>query len=296
MSQEFIYEKTLKTDPKDDFHNLQKYLYIGSEKITSFLFSTGISPHNVIFFSVLIGSASAILIISDNILLRITGSLMLFLKNILDKVDGSLARARGQDSRRGRFYDSIADFIVTAAVFSAIAYYLYHKYHSLSVIVLTYLAMVFSMLQCSYFIFYQVSFIRITGKKTVNRVIESITAEDLATQDKLTLCLQRIFQIIYGWQDRLFFLIDKMILKILPQPLTDDKLKIWYKDKLFLRLASSLSIGTHILLTCICAIFGIFEVYLFLNLIIMNLLLIFTIIYHYKRTLKLIYDISYQKI
>lgn len=298
MSGKFQYESTLKTKPGESFLNLQQFLFIGSKTLTKILFYSGISPHGVILLSLIFGIAGSYLMIQADKPAAIAGALMLFYKNVLDKVDGSLARAKGLDSRRGRFYDSISDFIVTLASFAAISYSLYYQYSSYYTFIIGFAAMVFSMLQCSYFIFYQVSFIKITGKQTVNRLIENVTAEDIASQDNWTTFLQRVFMLIYGWQDKLFYMLDKIMLKKLTnasnntlsnretqQTQFTPHLK-WYTNKPFLTLASLLSIGTHIFLICISALIGRFEYYIFVNLILMNLLLILSVIYHLRSTRK----------
>jgi len=298
LSGKFQYESTLKTKPGESFLNLQQFLFIGSKTLTKILFYSGISPHGVILLSLIFGIAGSYLMIQADKLAAIAGALLLFYKNVLDKVDGSLARAKGLDSRRGRFYDSISDFIVTLASFAAISYSLFNQYSSYYAFVIGFAAMVFSMLQCSYFIFYQVSFIKITGKQTVNRLIENVTAEDIASQDNWTTFLQRVFMLIYGWQDKLFYMLDKIMLKKLTnasnntlsnretqQTQFTPHLK-WYTNKPFLTLASLLSIGTHIFLICISALIGRFEYYIFVNLILMNLLLILSVIYHLRSTRK----------
>jgi hypothetical protein len=147
--------------------------------------------------------------------------------------------------------------------------------------------MIFSMLQCSYFIFYQVSFIKSTGKETVNRIIEDVTDEDKITQDKWTTFLQKVFMLIYGWQDKFFYSLDKYLTgKLASKNSNPDFKKKWYQNKPFLTIASSLSIGTHIFFICISAIIGDFRYYFIVNLILMNLLLILSIVYHYRSTLK----------
>jgi len=290
VGEEFDYDKTLKTKTEDSFLNIQSYLYITSRQITKFLYYTPVTPHQVILASLIFGVAASYLIIQPDIVMVIIGAALLFYKNVLDKVDGSLARARGMDSRRGRFYDSISDFLVTLALFSAISYTLYQKYQSKGVFIIGFAAMIFSMLQCSFFIYYQVSFIKITGKETVNRLIETVTEKDKASQDKLTLFLQRVFQIIYGWQDLLIYKLDMFLLNRLE--ITKFKFKNskfvsnWYKHKSFLTMASFLSIGTHMVLIAFFAVISSFEMYLFVNLILMNLLLIWFIIFHYFSIIK----------
>jgi phosphatidylglycerophosphate synthase len=298
MTEKFSHEKTLKINPEDNFFNLQSLLFIGAKSLTKFFFYTNITPHQVILLSLLFGLAASHLIIQNDMTLVLIGSLLLFYKNVLDKVDGSLARAKGLDSRRGRFYDSISDSIVTLASFSAIAFWLFDKYDSVLYLIAAYAAMIFSMLQCSYFIFYQVSFIKLTGKDTVNRIVEKVTEEDIFSQDKFTTFLQQVFQVIYGWQDRLFYSIDKKLYsKFIHNSAADDHSenpneamlrRAWYGNKKFLTLSSSLSIGTHIFFICIAAVTRAFEYYLFVNLICMNLLLILSVVYHYFSSKKLL--------
>lgn len=276
----FSYEKTLKTNKENSFLNLQQYLFVTSKQLTKFFYYTKVTPHQVIFLSMVFGISASFLIIQPVKLYAVIGAILLFYKNVLDKVDGSLARAKGLDSRRGRFYDSISDLIVTLVSFTAISFSLYHQYNSVYAIVLGFTAMIFSMLQCSYFIFYQVSFIKSTGKDTVNRILENVTEEDKQKQDKWTTFLQRIFMLIYGWQDRLFYCIDNKLVRKFNT--NEEMLRMWYQNKSFLTLASSLSIGTHIFLICISAIIGRFDYYIFVNLILMNLLLILSMVYHYR--------------
>ncbi len=292
----FSYEKSLKTRPDDTFFNLQSLFFISSKQITKILYKTTVTPHQVILVSMAFGVAASYLIIQNDFILVMAGAILLFYKNVLDKVDGSLARAKGLDSRRGRFYDSLSDFIVTLATFSAISVKLYLVYHSLWVFVIGFAAMIFSMLQCSYFIYYQVSFIMYSGKKTVNRLVESVTNDDIKEQDRWTLFLQRCFMLVYGWQDKIFASLDNFFFKRLElysasinSQISDPKSEIdalWYSNKPFLTLASSLSIGSHIFLICIFALFGRFELYFLVNLILWNLLLICCIVYRYNSTIK----------
>lgn len=284
LTDKFSYEKTLKTPPEHNFLNLQSFLFVTSKQLTKFFFYTRVSPHQVILLSMIFGITASYLIIQPVKLYVIIGAILLFYKNVLDKVDGSLARAKGLDSRRGRFYDSISDFIVTITSFTAITFHLYTTLNTPWVILIGFTAMIISMLQCSYFIFYQISFIKSTGKQTVNRILEDVTDDDRLKQDKWTTFLQKLFILIYGWQDKFFYRLDKYLLT----KLTQNTLSTiqWYQNKPFLTLASSLSIGTHIFLICISAIIGNFEYYIIVNLILMNLLLILSIVFHYKTTLK----------
>jgi hypothetical protein len=293
-NKEFSYQDTIKYHADDTFFNFQQYLLITSKQITKLLYYTPVTPHQVILFSMFIGVLSSFLIIGENIIVVITGAVLLFYKNVLDKVDGSLARSKNLVSRRGRFYDSISDFIVSLFLFTTISCKLNQSYNSIWVWIAGYTALVTSMFQCSFFIYYEVAFIKQSGKNTINRLIETVTEADLQNEDKLTILLQRIFQFIYGWQDYLICKTDCFFLAKLEKKFVSgsaDELKnqitnfknLWYRDKSFLSITSLLCIGTHMFLIALFAVIGKFEYYLVLNLIFLNLLLIFSVFYHYYR-------------
>ncbi len=295
----YSYEKSRKIKSKKSFINFQDFFLIGARGITRLLYYTPVTPHQVIFISMVLGVLATYLIIQENRTNVYLGAICLFYKNVLDKVDGSLARARGVESRRGRFYDSLSDFIVSFSVFSAIAIKLSQYHNSYLIFVICYLAFVSSMFQCSFFIYYQVAFIKFSGGKTINRLLETVTYEDKESQDGFTLLLQRIFLLIYGWQDLLvaridgYFrakLIEKAKVNLKSSDPVEDFVKVWYMDRNFLSLASLLSIGSHMVFIAISAVAGKFEYYLFINLIIWNLILVTSVFYHYysaKKSLKL---------
>lgn len=297
---DFQFEKSRKTHGTKTFLNLQDFLLVGARGITRLLYYTPVTPHQVIFLSLVLGVLASVLVIQDNRALVIIGALCLFYKNVLDKVDGSLARARGITSRRGRFYDSLSDFVVSFSVFSAIGIELSKYHNSYLIFAICYLAFISSMFQCSFFIYYQVAFIKFSGAKTVNRLIESVTPEDRENEDSFTLLLQKIFLLIYGWQDILVSRIDgyfrskllNLAVKSIksPDPVPEFA-RLWYLNRKFLTLSSILSIGSHMVLIAVFAVAGEFEYYLFLNLVIWNLLLLSAIFYHYysaKKSLKLL--------
>jgi phosphatidylglycerophosphate synthase len=296
---DFQYEKTLKTKSKKDFLNFQNYLLVGARGITRFLYHTPVTPHQVIFLSMVLGIISSFLIIKDDRTLVFIGALCLFYKNVLDKVDGSLARAKGLVSRRGRFYDSLSDFIVSFALFAAIGVKLNQVYNNAFAYLICFIALLVSMFQCSFFIYYQVAFIKFSGKNTINRLIETVTDEDLQNQDKFTILLQRIFMLIYGWQDILVAKIDGFLRARLVNTAVkafkssdpvSEFIRIWYLNPKFLSICSILSIGSHMFLIALFAVIGSFEYYLFFNLVILNVVLLVAIFYHYysaKKSVKL---------
>lgn len=287
MIEEFDYQKTLKTRSEKEYVNLQMYLLVSSRTITRLLYYTPVTPHHVILFSLILGVTASVLFVKDSMPLVVIGAVMLFYKNVFDKVDGSLARAKGLATRKGRFYDSLSDFIVSVCLFAAVGYSLATAYNNSFMYLVSFAALISSLLQCSFFVYYDVTYVKFSGKNSINRLTEEITAEDLVNEDRFTLFLQRIFQLIYGWQDKIFYCLDmkcynSLRVQFVKNETQESRLSLlWYYHKKFLTLSSSLGIGTHMVLIALFAIIGRFDYYIVLNLILMNLLLIFAFTYHY---------------
>lgn len=197
------------------------------------------------------------------------------LKDVLDSADGQLARAKQQYTRIGRFLDSIGDFLVDLLVFGAIGWALYTNSGNGWMMVLALLGFFGITLRVSYHVFYQSSLLHLEEKYKVNRVIEEITEEDLSG-DSLALTLQRIFQIIYGWQDRLMLRIDHWC----KGGRSDRDFSIrWYSDPVGLRISGLIGIGTELFLLMICSVLNELQLYLYLNLFLMNAILLLSVFY-----------------
>ena len=91
--------------------------------------------------------------------------------------------------------------------FIAIAYVLSVAWGTVLYLALMTLGFLGITLRVSYHVYYQTSFLHLQQQYSMNRITEEIRAEDLLT-DRLTLRLQRMFLLLYGWQDRLMGRID----------------------------------------------------------------------------------------
>jgi phosphatidylglycerophosphate synthase len=136
--------------------------------------------------------------------------ILLSCKDMLDSADGQLARAKKAFSRAGRFLDSIGDITVNVAVFAAIAWTLtfLREGAGLWVVPAWGAAFLFLSLRVSYHVLYQTSFLHLSAAYTGNRTSEEIRDEDLKA-DSSTVALQRVFLLLYGWQDRLMARLDR---------------------------------------------------------------------------------------
>src|SRR5437899_79660 len=75
------------------------------------LYPTRITPNQVTTLAILAGLAAAFFYTINTPVAVATAGLLVTVKDILDDADGQLARAKQLYSRRGRFLDSIGDFI-----------------------------------------------------------------------------------------------------------------------------------------------------------------------------------------
>ena len=280
----YSYRNSLKSDKSDEFINTYLLRPIAGI-IVRVLYDTPITPNQVTIISILSGMSAAIFYLNGTASAFVVAGLLVTLKDILDSADGQLARAKQQQSRTGRFLDSIGDFVVDTAVFGSIGWTLYTLNDDWLMLFLALLGLIGISLRVSYYVFYQVQFLHIQKQYENNRITEDIQEEDL-NKGEFELTLQRIFQIIYGWQDRLIARIDgwsaKETFRRVPaseQRELSEGCKTWYSDIVALRISGFLGFGTELFLLMVCSVFNQLELYLYLNLFFMNGILIICIMY-----------------
>ncbi|MDP6625260.1 MAG: CDP-alcohol phosphatidyltransferase family protein, partial [Nitrospinota bacterium] len=96
--------------------------------IVKWIYSSPITPPQVTILAFFLGIWAAYLLSMQEYFYLFTSAILIQVKNILDTVDGHLARARNTPSRIGRFLDSITDFIINLALFIAIGLHLNNSY------------------------------------------------------------------------------------------------------------------------------------------------------------------------
>jgi phosphatidylglycerophosphate synthase len=270
----YDYKKTLKSSLSDELINTYLLRPIAGA-IVWILYPTSITPNQVTIASTIAGLIAAGLYLRNEAASTAIAGLLVTLKDIFDSADGQLARAKQQYSRIGRFLDSIGDFVVNLAVFGAIGWVLFSSTGNVWMIVLALLGLLGITLRVSYHVYYLSSFLHLEEKYQVNRITEEITSEDMKA-DALTVTLQSIFQVIYGWQDRLMLRIDRWC--------SDggagrEFSTRWYSDVIGLRLSGLIGIGTELFLLMLCSVFNALQLYLFLNVFFMNSIWFVSIFY-----------------
>jgi phosphatidylglycerophosphate synthase len=239
------------------------------------LYRTPITPNQVTIASTIAGLVAAGLYLKNEALYTVVAGLCVTLKDVLDSADGQLARAKQQYSRRGRFLDSIGDFFVDVAVFGAIGWVLFSSGGDWRMIVLSILGLIGITLRVSYHVFYHTSFLHLEEKYQFNRVTEDITIKDLSG-DAVALRLQEVFQLIYGWQDRLMLRVDTWCRRGCTNR---NFLSAWYSDPKGLRLSGLVGFGTELFLLTVCSVFNELVLYLILNIFFMSGIVMLSVLY-----------------
>jgi len=239
------------------------------------VYPTRITPNMVTVAAVVIGCVAGWFYSAGTAFATFMAGVLILLKDIVDDADGQLARAKQLYSRRGRFLDSIGDFVVDVVVFAGIGWSVYIPKPGVGAPLLAFLGLAGITLRVSYHVFYQVSFLHTEKRYALNRIVEEVTEED-RKGSRTDYALQLIFGWIYTWQDRLMLRIDTWCRA---GKVRDGILATWYGDRLGLRLSGLLGFGTEISLLALCSWFNALETYLWMNLILMNGIWLVSVLY-----------------
>lgn len=239
-----------KVQKKDKFLDISDYGRPVANYLTKILIPTKISSVSITLFYTICGFTAAILYSSGKTLNFLVAAILLQVKNILDAVDGSLARSRNKPTKTGRYLDSICDFIVNFFVYWGIFFYVY-KQPVLSLIPSLF-CLLFAHLQCSYYNYAYLLYRDLTKGDTTSCINEEKFFCYDYENKKIVFVLQKLYLLIYGWQDKLMIWIDNFTInnKLKKLPL-EKQTKILFKlntNKNFLTLVSALALGTQLLI------------------------------------------------
>jgi phosphatidylglycerophosphate synthase len=251
-------------------------------KIVRWIYNTPITPPQVTIIALVFGIVAAFFLARQEYLYLCAGAILIQIKNILDTVDGHLARARNTPSRIGRFLDSIVDFTTNLAFYIAIGFHLESQNFPAGIWVLSSLAFLSSQLQCSYYVFYTVSYAHNVNKQTASRVDETVREEDNTVysdpyKQKILMILQKLFLLLFGWQDRIMIKIDRWSLKYF-----DNSPSNWYLNKKILTMTSCLGLGMQLFFISLSSLLDQLYFYLWFIIVAGNFYWLFLIYYRMK--------------
>ena len=204
--------------------------------------------------SIVSGLVAAWIIVSARSLSDfIIAALLVHLKDLFDACDGALARLTGTGHRLGRFLDTIGDGVVFTAWIAACA--LRASSEGMSALaaiswgLVTWLSL---FLQCSYFNFHQLHYIRLSGAGLTSRLDErGEPARGIVA------LLAWAYNIWFGWQDCWMARWDRWQRGSarFPDDPADSKNNGWYECRPFMVCNSALCFGTHAFVLIVCLLF-----------------------------------------
>ena len=234
-------EKVPKEHKFIDFSDYARPL---ANRIALLLKDTPIRAIHITIFYFFIGILAAFLIYRGDF---VVAGLLILLKNVLDAVDGSLARLQNRPSRVGRFADSISDIILNFMFIFAIALHYNCCY------LLALLAFLSVSLQGTVFNYYYVLYRHKVGGDATSRVEES--PEGYPWDNPILLrVLYALYVVLYSWQDRLIIELDRRLIGC----------RELYVNKLFLSFVTLFGLGIHLLLLSITLIVGMPKLFFYL--------------------------------
>lgn len=121
------YESSLKSIETENKIDRVFYRPIGF-RIARMLRNTGITPNMITIISIFVGAGAGYMFYHAGLEYAVLGILLLVLANILDCVDGQLARLTGIKSEIGRILDGFAGDVWFASIYIGFSLRLMHEY------------------------------------------------------------------------------------------------------------------------------------------------------------------------
>lgn len=185
----------------------------------------------------------------------LAAAILVHLKDLFDATDGAVARLTGTGHRLGRFLDTVGDGVVFTAWVAACARVMVANgtspWAAAGWAVAGWLCL---FLQCSYFNFHHLHYVRLSGAGSTSRLDEREAAR---TTSGATRLMAVIYQVWFGWQDRLIARLDGGLRSAvgLGGPASQPGNDSWYTARGFMVANSALCFGTHAFVLVVLLLF-----------------------------------------
>lgn len=190
------YEASLKSIETENKIDRIFYRPIGF-RIARMLRGTGITPNMVTIISIFVGAAVGFMFYHDSLTYNILGILLLITANILDCVDGQLARLTGIKSAIGRILDGFAGDIWFASIYIGFALRLSHDYGTDWFFALAVLSGLSHLVQANITDYYKTLHLYFISK---DKGAEFQSLEQVETQHKqMKYGIAKAFYFLYRW-------------------------------------------------------------------------------------------------
>jgi len=273
-------EKSEKLPPEKRYFNISVIWIFYFRLVIRLLYRWRVPHEAITLLSIIFGLIAAYFFYVGSFFL---GAAAIHLKDIFDACDGAIARLTGKGHLIGRYLDSLGDFLTLTLTILAIALYAWNRGQSIYLL-WGMVAIVSTFIQCSFFNYYQLSYLDIFGIKTLSSRKDEGSRNDLDAGSSsrfgriLLGILRVLYKIVYGWQDKLVATIDNSMAgnnRQLPP-------EIRFGNRKLLVLQSALCFGTQIFVIILFALLGRPQFSLIFISVIMNLYLLL-VLYLRKR-------------
>lgn len=208
-----------------------------ADRIVLSLLHSPLTPVQVTLTYSLVGAVAGWLILRGSFVHYLVAAMLLMVKNLLDSVDGGLARTRHRPSRVGRLLDSLADFFINAWVIYAMV----SDRFLLALAALTSIT-----LQGTFYNYFVVLYRHATGGDTTSGIREGWESPFAYDSRCALVWLVVLYKVIYGWQDAIAFWLDGLLTAGRRPPPTPG----------FLTMASFLGLGIHLAVMALALVVG----------------------------------------
>ena len=190
------YESSLKSIETENIVDRTFYRPIGF-KIAKLLKNTSSTPNMITVLSIFVGVGAGFLFYYDNLLYNIGGILLLVCANILDCVDGQLARLTGIKSKIGRILDGFAGDLWFASIYIGFALRLANEYGTYWFFALAVLSGMSHLFQANITDYYKTLHLYFISKE---KGAEFQTPEQIKKQHaQMKFGISRMFYFLYEW-------------------------------------------------------------------------------------------------
>lgn len=188
--------------PKEhQFFDLSDYGRTSGYWIAKKLKNTSFTPIHVTTLFIFVGFLAIVFILKGYYK---TAAFLIIIKSILDAADGELSRLKKQPSYTGRYYDSIADFILNF-------FFLFAFWHDTATpIIYMFFAFFCLQLQGTVYNYYYVILRNVVAGDSTSRVFEDSAPKALKGESQWTVNIfYKIYTIFYITFDKIIYYMDK---------------------------------------------------------------------------------------
>lgn len=190
------YEASLKSIETENVVDRIFYRPIGF-RIARMLRGTGITPNMITVISIFVGAGAGFMFYHNDLAYAIYGILLLVFANILDCVDGQLARLTGIKSAIGRILDGFAGDIWFASIYIGFAFRLADQYGTYSFFILAVLSGLSHLVQANITDYYKTLHLYFISK---DKGAEFQSLEQVEAKHKeMKYGINKTFYFLYRW-------------------------------------------------------------------------------------------------